>query len=255
MKKTITALAAAAAMAAIAPPAALAQGELPVADVGVGSFDAPDPVTVGDEITYTINAVNNGPFDAPGTKVQDRLDPSVRLVSATPSQGGCQLAVRLLTCNLGVLTNGERARIIVVVRTTAVEPVTNRVSISADVVDLNPRNDEDSDFTRVAPQCGGMDATMVGTGASEKITGSSGRDVIVALGGNDTVNGRGGNDVICGGGGKDALRGKRGNDLLFGEGNRDTLAGGAGDDDLNGGAESDRCRGGRGRNTLQSCER
>ena len=81
-----------------------------VAPFSPGRADAPDPVTVGDELTYTVNVFNRGPFDAPDTIAQDRLDPSVQFVSATPSQGSCQLAARLLTCNLGLLTNGERAR-------------------------------------------------------------------------------------------------------------------------------------------------
>lgn len=291
MRKTLTAFAAAAVAAAVLPQAAFAQGELPITDVGIEAYDAPDPVTVGDELVYTLNAFNRGPFDAPGTKVQDRLAPSVQFVSATPSQGSCQLAADLLTCNLGLLTNGERARVIVVVRPTAVGRVANRASITADVIDTDPRNDEDRDFTQVVPQCDGRDVTIAGTGGPDKITGTPGRDVIVALGGNDTVNARGGDDVVCGGANNDVLRGKGSNDRLLGqvgrdrldggaahdsldggadsdgifadEGNDDlagglgpdNLAGGAGDDSLNGGADSDRCRGGPGRNTLQSCER
>ncbi|MGI8804888.1 MAG: hypothetical protein ACR2IN_04250 [Thermoleophilaceae bacterium] len=240
MKKMLTAFAGAAALAAIAPQAALAQGELPVADVGIEVFDAPDPVTVGDELTYTVNVFNRGPFDAPDTIAQDRLDPSVQFVSATPSQGSCQLAARLLTCNLGLLTNGERARVIVVVRPTVVGQVTNRASVSADVIDLAQANNEDFDSTKVVPQCDGLDATIAGTGGPDKITGTPNRDVIVALGGNDVVNGGGGDDVICGGANNDTLRGKGSNDRLLGQVGRDTLVGGATHDSLDGGADADR---------------
>lgn len=240
MRKTLTAFAAAAVAAAVLPQAAFAQSELPVTNVGIEAYDAPDPVSVGDELVYTLNAFNRGPFDAPGTKVQDRLSPSVQFVSATPSQGSCQLAADLLTCNLGLLTNGERARVIVVVRPTAVGRVANRASITADVIDTDPRNDEDRDFTQVVPQCDGRDVTIAGTGGPDKITGTPGRDVIVALAGNDTVSGGGGDDVICGGAGADTLRGKGGNDRMLGQAGRDQLVSGSTNDSLDGGADADR---------------
>lgn len=97
------------------------------------------------------------------------------------------------------------------------------------------------------PACGGLPATIVGTGASETIDGTAGPDVIAALGGNDTVNARGGDDVVCGGAGADNLRGQGGTDRLFGQGARDRLAGGPGAGDL--------CDGGPGRDRARaSCE-
>jgi Ca2+-binding RTX toxin-like protein len=67
-----------------------------------------------------------------------------------------------------------------------------------------------------APQCGGLDATIVGTDGSDALTGTPGDDVIVALGANDVVFGHRGNDVICGGDGADVLLGDRGKDIIYG---------------------------------------
>ncbi|MCW2949753.1 MAG: hypothetical protein JWN41_766 [Thermoleophilia bacterium] len=53
--------------------------------------------------------------------------------------------------------------------------------------------------------CGGRTATIVGTERGERLVGSRGADVIVALGGNDRIIGRGGADVICAGAGNDAI--------------------------------------------------
>ena len=57
------------------------------------------------------------------------------------------------------------------------------------------------------PQCGGEDATIVGTDGPDVLEGTDEDDVIVGLGGNDTINGKGGNDIICGGDGVDIING------------------------------------------------
>jgi sugar lactone lactonase YvrE len=71
------------------------------------------------------------------------------------------------------------------------------------------------------PTCGGRTATIVGTTAKDKITGSKFGDVIATLGGRDTVKGGAGKDVICGGGGPDKLNGGAGKDRCNGQGGRD----------------------------------
>ena len=53
---------------------------------------------------------------------------------------------------------------------------------------------------RGAATCAGQEATIVGTGRSDKLRGTNGEDVIAAGGGDDTVGGLGGDDVVCGGG-------------------------------------------------------
>ena len=92
--------------------------------------------------------------------------------------------------------------------------------------------------------CAGREATIVGTGRSDKLRGTRGDDVVAAMGGDDTVVGRGGDDLVCGAGG---------DDRLSGEGGDDTLRGGGGEDELRGGGGSDRCRGGRGSDSKRHC--
>jgi Ca2+-binding RTX toxin-like protein len=92
--------------------------------------------------------------------------------------------------------------------------------------------------------CADTDATIAGTGGSDKLRGTNGDDVIAARGGDDTVVGLGGNDLVCGAGGDDELRGGGGDD---------ELRGGGGDDELRGGGGSDRCRGGEGSDDDPGC--
>jgi Ca2+-binding RTX toxin-like protein len=93
--------------------------------------------------------------------------------------------------------------------------------------------------------CKGQQATRVGTGGNDHLTGTAGRDVIATLGGNDKVVGLAGDDLICGGPGKDKLNGGAGKDILLGEGGKDKL---------NGGKTDDVCKGGKGEDSAANCE-
>jgi Ca2+-binding RTX toxin-like protein len=100
------------------------------------------------------------------------------------------------------------------------------------------------------PACGGLPATIVGTGASDRLMGTRGPDVIVGLGGNDVIDGKGGADIICGGPGDDTLLGGAGNDRLYGDDGDDTLKGGSGNDVLVGGSGNDALFGGERKDAL-----
>jgi uncharacterized delta-60 repeat protein len=100
------------------------------------------------------------------------------------------------------------------------------------------------------PRCHGLKATIVGTNANDKITGTRKRDVIVGLGGNDRISGAGGNDVICAGAGNDRVFGGPGSDVLDGGNGNDNLQGQAGNDNLQGGNGKDVVAGDGGNDTL-----
>jgi hypothetical protein len=125
--------------------------------------------------------------------------------------------------------------------------------------------------------CNGLQATITGTSAANKLAGTAGADVIAGLGGKDTILAAGGNDTVCGGSGNDTLNlvsgddranggsgndtasGDMGNDTLLGGFGADSLLGDAGNDTLSGGAGSpDTCKGGVGTDTLAAdhgCEK
>ena len=98
--------------------------------------------------------------------------------------------------------------------------------------------------------CGGLAATIVGTGKSDDIVGTDGPDVIVGLWRSDTIDGRGGDDVICGGGGNDRIMGGDGNDTIYGEAGSDRIWGGNGNDTVWGGDGRDRINGQEGDDIL-----
>lgn len=95
-----------------------------------------------------------------------------------------------------------------------------------------------------------IQASVIGTGADEKLEGTRGNDVIAGLGGSDIIRGKGGHDYICGAGGEDSISGGDGHDWIFGEGGNDSLIGGTGDDNINGGGDDDSISGGAGVDTV-----
>lgn len=225
------------------------------ADLSVTKTDLKDPVRPGAPIDYKIAVTNAGPDTAVGVVVTDSLPPGATYVSATSTSGACSAKGKKVTCNLGDLASGQGASVALRVTAPAkAGTIDNRVDVSSATPDPVKANDSASQSTVIAgrvPTCFGKPATIVGTGAGEKLRGTTGRDVIFAAGGADEVRGLGGKDMICGAGGKDLVKGGADDDRLAGAGGRDKLAGGGGDDLVKGGKRADRLRGGVGADTLR----
>lgn len=91
---------------------------------------------------------------------------------------------------------------------------------------------------------------IMGSSKSEKLTGTDGNDLILALEGSDVVDGKNGDDCIIGGSGSDSLKGGSGKDVLFGDAGSDKLDGGNDEDKIFGGDGSDALVGGNAKDEL-----
>jgi uncharacterized repeat protein (TIGR01451 family) len=103
------------------------------ADLSVTKTASPEPVHIGQKLTYTIVVTNNGPDTANGVSLVDNLPKNAGFGSATTTQGTCTLkpAKAQVTCSLGTLANGGTATVRIVVKPTKKGTITNRVDVAS----------------------------------------------------------------------------------------------------------------------------
>jgi uncharacterized repeat protein (TIGR01451 family) len=127
------------------------------ADVQVTKVDTPDPVTAGTNITYTINAINNGPSNAANANMSDTTPTNTTFVSVSapagwsctsPAVGGTgavsctkvSMAVGTETITLVVAVNGGTAGGTV---------ISNTATMSSATTDPTPGNNNATATTTV----------------------------------------------------------------------------------------------------------
>ena len=122
----------------------------PAADLSLTKSDAPDPVLVGGELTYTIIVTNKGPSTGMDVTLTDTLFGDLRFVSATASQGSCS-GTATVTCSLGSLASGDRSTVTIVIVPTAVGTITDTVSVTSDGADPATGDNTATETTTVDP--------------------------------------------------------------------------------------------------------
>ncbi len=147
---TLLALAAFMVALLVASPAQTAPGD--VADLALSKADSPDPVGVGSILTYTIEVSNQGPQDATGVTVTDRLPSQIAFVSATAGSGNCERKGRNVTCKVGNLSGdpakGNAATVTVQVRPSRPGTLDNTASVESVETDPVALNDTATASTR-----------------------------------------------------------------------------------------------------------
>ena len=118
------------------------------ADLAVTVTDSPDPIVVGQNVTYTFTIRNQGPTYSANTTFTDTLPPGLTFVSATPSQGSCS-GTSTVSCNLGTLPTGGVGTVVIVARADAQGTVTNAGVASADETDTRSADNMGSVQTTV----------------------------------------------------------------------------------------------------------
>jgi uncharacterized repeat protein (TIGR01451 family) len=121
------------------------------ADLAVTQTAAPDPVTAGDLLTYTITVTNGSPKEATDVRLTNTLPASVQFVSANSSQGSCSPVGGKVACSLGLLSDAATATVTIVVTPTAAGTITNQVTVTTATPDSDMSNNSSSRKTTVLP--------------------------------------------------------------------------------------------------------
>ena len=122
--------------------------EIGSADLSLTKTDAPDPVLVGQELTYTLTVANAGPHAATGVVLTDSLPSGATFVSAAASQGTCTGA-STISCSLGTIASGGSTTVTIKIRPGSAGTLTNQATVSAGETDPNPGNNTATATTTV----------------------------------------------------------------------------------------------------------
>jgi len=123
-------------------------------DLAVTGSASPDPVTVGNNLTYTFTVTNNGPAKATGVKLTDiwSLGGVAQFVAAESSDN-CRFdsGRGLVTCTLGNMQSGTSRTVTVTVRTMIPTRITNIAFVESKEADQEPDNNEVRLETEIRP--------------------------------------------------------------------------------------------------------
>jgi uncharacterized repeat protein (TIGR01451 family) len=118
------------------------------ANLSLGVVDAPDPIAVGGNLTYTLTVNNSGQADATNVSVAATLPANTTFVSAT---NGCTRAGNVVTCALDQINNGANRQLNIVVKPTAEGTLNFTASVSSDTSDPDMSNNTAQAATEVHP--------------------------------------------------------------------------------------------------------
>jgi uncharacterized repeat protein (TIGR01451 family) len=146
------------------------------ADLSTTKTDTPDPVTAGNNITYTITVTNAGPSNAATVALADTLPAGTTFVSlASPGGWSCTTpavgAGGAVNCSIATLPAGSAVFTLVVNVDSGVAGgtvLTNTATASSATTDPNPGNES------------GVATTTVGASADLSVTKTDAPDPVVA---------------------------------------------------------------------------
>lgn len=116
-------------------------GQCPGVDLALGMTEGPNPVILGNTLTYSMTITNNGPNTATGVALSQTLPGNVQIVSASTSQGLISTnSGGTVTCNLGNLLVGGTATVTVVVFPVSAGTIFSTATVGSKEDDFNLAN-------------------------------------------------------------------------------------------------------------------
>lgn len=137
-------------------------GVVSIQDLSVAVSDSPDPVPIGENLTYTATVANVGTLAATGVVLTDTLPVGVTFVSAASSQGSCG-GTSIVTCNLGSLAPGTNSKVSIVVTPTVIGEISNTATAAGNEAESSLANNTATSVTTVYEPVAGGNCTGTGT--------------------------------------------------------------------------------------------
>jgi len=109
-------------------------------DLVIAAVDSPDPVIVGNTLTYLILVTNIGPNSASAVTLTNTLATNLAFVSVSSTRGSCTNNGRIVHCDLGAIAGGTGATVTVQTVPSAVGPTVSQASITRGEPDANAAN-------------------------------------------------------------------------------------------------------------------
>lgn len=122
------------------------------ADLVVSMTDSPDPVLPGNNLTYDITVVNNGPSPANDVSLTDNLPGGVTFVSVTAESAGVSCnGTSTVSCSLDTLEKNDSftVQLVVSVDESTSGSLSNTASVSSSTPDPAPGNESATANTSV----------------------------------------------------------------------------------------------------------
>ncbi|MFO1487032.1 MAG: proprotein convertase P-domain-containing protein [Verrucomicrobiota bacterium] len=122
----------------------------PASDVAVGIRALPNPVTIGNSLTYTISVTNNGPSAASGVVVSNNFTSSLALTSANVSQGTATIVGNVVLLSIGGMNQGAVVTATVTGIPSAEGQIVAKANVRANQTDPVPGNNNATVNTAVS---------------------------------------------------------------------------------------------------------
>ncbi len=138
------------------------------ADLSLTKTADPARITPGDPVTYTLTVANNGPSQANGVAVTDRLPTGLTFTSGS---AGCAQAGGTVTCTAATLASGATISFTVTADTASnVGDITNSATVSAVTADPSTGNNTAAATSTASPQA---DLSLTKSATSPVIPGQN----------------------------------------------------------------------------------
>jgi uncharacterized repeat protein (TIGR01451 family) len=139
------------------------------ADLSLRMVANPEPVSITQPLTYTVELINAGPQDATNVVLTDTLPGNVTFGAVNITQGTCSESQLVVTCAISNLVSGDHAFTTIKVTPGTVGQVMNSASVTASESDPAQASNTVSHSTRVDPMFK-LTITKSGAGSGTVIT-------------------------------------------------------------------------------------